>query len=60
MCERVKTNSGKENVCGCVMVYRAPQSLVPRGRNAAISPLAKEGVRQGEKDVGEERAVKED
>ena len=30
-----------------VLVYWAPQSRVPGGKNAAITPLAKEGGRQG-------------
>ena len=46
-------------MCGCVLAYWAAQSLVPGGRNAAITPLAKDGGRQGyweeaekEKDTG--------
>lgn len=43
----------------CVLVYWAPQSCIPGGRNTAITPLAKEGGRQGcwekaERDVGKE------
>lgn len=49
--------------CVCALAYWAPQSRVPGGRNAAITPLVKEGGRQGcwekakgvrERDVGKE------
>lgn len=37
----------REAACGCVLVHWAPQSRVPGGKNAAITPLVKEGGRPG-------------